>query len=55
MHIRIQGLGSGMLKAIQNIGRKYVYNMLILCVKIFLMGAKSVGLSHIAYIVIHKL
>ena len=54
-HIRIQGLCSDMLKVTQNIGWKYVYDMLILCVKIFKMGAKSVRLSHIAYIVIHKL
>ena len=33
-HIKIQGLGSDMLKATQNIGRKYTYDMLILCVKI---------------------
>ena len=43
-----------MLKAIQNIGGKYAYDMLILCVKFFKMGAKSVGLSHMAFIVIHK-
>ena len=48
-HIRIQGLGSDMLKVTQNIGWKYAYDMLILWVKIFKMGAKSVGLSHIAY------
>ena len=54
-HIKIQGLGSDMLKATQNIGWKYAYDMLILYVKIFKMGAKSVGLPHIAYIVIHKL
>ena len=52
-HIKVQGLGSDMLKATQNIGWKYAYKMLILCIKIFKMGAKSVGLSHIA--VIHKL
>ena len=33
-HIKIQGLGSDMLKATQNIGWKYAYDMLILCVKI---------------------
>ena len=44
-----------MLKAIQNIGWKYAGDMLILYVKIFKMGAKRVGLSHIAYIVIQKL
>ena len=33
-HIRIQGLGSDMFKATQNIGWKYAYDMLILCVKI---------------------
>ena len=44
-----------MLKATQNIGWKYAYDMLILYVKIFKIGAKIVGLSHIAYIVIHKL
>ena len=43
-----------MLK-VQNIGWKYAYDMLILYVKIFKMGARSAGLSHIAYIVIHKL
>ena len=53
--IKIQGLVSDMLKATQNIGWKYAYDMLILCVKILKMGAKSVGLSHIAYAVIHKL
>ena len=54
-HIKIRGLGSDTLKVTQNIGRKYAYDMLILCVNIFKMGAKSVGLSHIAYTVIHKL
>ena len=44
-----------MLKAAQNIGWKYAYDMLILYVKIFKMGSKSVRLSHIAYIAIHKL
>ena len=37
-----------MLKATQNNGGKYAYDMLILYVKIFKMGARSVGLSHIA-------
>ena len=54
-HTKTQGLGSDILKATQNIGWKYAYGMLILCVKIYKMSAKSVGLSHIAYIVIHKL
>ena len=36
--IKIQGLGSDMLKAAQNIGSKYAYNMLILCVQIFKTG-----------------
>ena len=54
-YIRIQGLGSDMLKATQNIDWNYAYDMLILCVKIFKMGTKSVALSHIAYIAIHKL
>ena len=54
-HIKIQGLGSDMLKATQNIGWKYAYDMPILWVKIFKMCAKSVGLSHVTYIVIHKL
>ena len=54
-HIKIQGLGSKMPKATQNIGWKYAYDMLILCVKIFKMSAKSVGLSHIPYIVAHEL
>ena len=54
-HIKIQELGSDMLKATQNIGWKYAYDMLIICVKIFKMGVKSVGLSHIAYIVTYKL
>ena len=55
-HIKIQGLGSDMLKAPQNTGWKYAYyDMLILCVKILKMDAKSVGLSHIACTVIHKL
>ena len=53
--IKIQGLGSDMLKTTQNIAWKYVYGMLILCSKIFKMCAKSVGLSHIAYTVIHIL
>ena len=44
-----------MPKAPQNTGWKYAYDMLILCVKIFKMDAKSVELSHGAYIVIHKL
>ena len=44
-----------MLKATQNIGEKYAYDMLIPCVQFFKMGAKSVGLSHIVYIVIYKL
>ena len=44
-----------MLKATQNIDWNYAYDMLILCVKIFKMDTKSVALSHIAYIVIHKL
>ena len=47
-HIRIQELGSDMVKVTQNIGWKYAYDRLILYVKIFKMGAKSVGLSHIA-------
>ena len=42
-HTNFQGLDSDMLKATENIGWKYVYDMLILCVKIFKMGAKSVG------------
>ena len=54
-HIRIQGLGSNVPKAAQNIGWKYAYDMLILYVKIFKIGAKSMGLPFIAYIVIHKL
>ena len=54
-HIKIQELGSNILKATQNIGGKHAYDMLILWVKFLKMGAKSVGLSHIAYIVIHKL
>ena len=54
-HIKVQGLGSDMLKTTQNIAWKYVYGMLILCTKIFKMGAKSVELSHIAYTVIHIL
>ena len=53
--LKFKGLVSDMLKATQNIGWKYAYDMLILCVKILKMGAKSVGLSHIAYAVIHKL
>ena len=36
--IKIQGLGSDMLKAAQKIGAKYAYDMLILCVQIFKMG-----------------
>ena len=36
-HIKIQGLGSDMLIATQNIGWKYAYDMLALCVKIFIM------------------
>ena len=36
--IKLQGLGSDMLKAAQNIGSKYAYNMLILCVQIFKTG-----------------
>ena len=54
-YIRVKGLGSDMLKVTQNIGWKYTYDMLIPGVQIFKMGGKSVGLSHIAYIVIHKL
>ena len=53
-YIRIKGLGSDMLKVTQNIGW-YAYDMLILWVKIFKICAKSVGLSHIACIVIRKL
>ena len=30
-----------MLEATQNIGSKYAYDMLILCVQIFKIGAKS--------------
>ena len=45
-----------MLKATQNIGWKYAYDTLILSIKNFKMGAKSVGFtSHIAYKVIYKL
>ena len=54
-HLKSQGLDSDLLKATQNIGKKYACDMLILCVQFFKMGAKSVGLSHIAYIVIYKL
>ena len=54
-YIKIQGLRSDMLKATQNIGWKYSYDMLILYVRIFKMGAIGVGLSHMTYIVIHKL
>ena len=38
--IKIQGLGSDMLQVTQNIGSKYAYDMLILCVQIFQMDAK---------------
>ena len=34
-HIKIQGLVSDMFKATQYIGKKYAYDMLILCVKIY--------------------
>ena len=43
-----------MVKVTQNIDWKYAY-MFILWVKIFKIGAKSVGLSHIACIVIREL
>ena len=39
--ITIQGLGSDMFIATQNICSKYAYDMLILCVQIFIMGAKG--------------
>ena len=39
--IKIQELGSDMLEATQNIGSKYAYDMFILCVQIFKIGAKS--------------
>ena len=44
-----------MLKVTQNIGWKYDYDMDILYVKIFKVGAKNLELSHIVYIVIQKL
>ena len=53
--VRFEGLGSNMLKVTQNIGWKYDYDMHILYVKIFKVGAKNLELSHIAYIVIQKL
>ena len=40
-HIKIQGLGSDLLKATQNIGWKYAYDMLIPCVKTFKMKSYS--------------
>ena len=54
-HIKIQALGSDMLKGRQNVGWKYADDMLIPCVKVFKIGAKSVGLSHIAYIMVNEL
>ena len=44
-HIRIQGLGSDMLKTRQNIGWKYAYDMLILCVINFNSTFHNIGLS----------
>ena len=40
-HIKIQGLGSNMLKVTQHIGWKYAYDMLTLCVRIFKMKSYS--------------
>ena len=44
-HIKIQGLGLDMLKATQNIGWKYAYDILTLCVKIFKTKSCSMGLK----------
>ena len=41
-NIKIQGLGSDILKATQNISRKYAYNTPILCIKIFKMKSYSI-------------
>ena len=48
-HIKVQGLGSDMLKATQNIDWKYAFDMLILSVKIFKMKSYSMELSHNNY------
>ena len=40
-HIKVQGLGSDMLKATQNIDWKYAFDMLTLSVKIFKMKSYS--------------